>query len=593
MGLASSACCQDATPVEAKEVVQESADPSGHSVANSPHEGIIDLQKLQLDMDCESGTATATTSVPARPTRLGVPSPCPTASSATRSRSANPRNLRNLTRLQIDQDLLRGISLRRSLRNFGKLWTHSPLDLPDADRAGLWDHSQQVERLNTFLSHTWATPGWQKVLSLLVQSGGVHFLLGNMAAVERVFQFSCGWLFGALLGVALDLSSVLPPLLSFPCTESLQCERGIWVRVFGFLGSVVGLWGSPYIPHFHHEMCFLDVVSINQVDEDLMGRGIYGLGGFLAVSSELRILWSKPYLTRLWCIFEMAAFRRANPTGKIILKPLLIETFVVGAVFSLNMWELADEIRVHLTVMGFLSKKPTWDKATALLLSATNPLQFLSLFFAFWCFYQCRRFFREKLEVVENLKHFDLDKVSCRTAEDREFIYHGIRMWYGSTEAFEEYVRGTLAFELTEPFTRTHFPFLYWLMVLTPLFSVGLDSCLSRLRSNTQQELLPLFYFCITVSFNAPLMMLLCGRWILFLGERFAPKAKWRLVDFGKTLLMGVLVVVPTGISRTILVNASERPLAIVLLFIGLIICVLVFQHWPRELWRRCSKISA
>eukprot|EP00435_Cladocopium_sp_Y103_P047392 s407_g13.t3 len=116
MGLASSACCQDATPVEAKEVVQESADPSGHSVANSPHEGIIDLQKLQLDMDCESGTATATTSVPARPTRLGVPSPCPTASSATRSRSANPRNLRNLTRLQIDQDLLRGISLRRSLR---------------------------------------------------------------------------------------------------------------------------------------------------------------------------------------------------------------------------------------------------------------------------------------------------------------------------------------------------------------------------------------------------------------------------------------------------------------------------------------------
>ena len=46
-------------------------------------------------------------------------------------------------------------------------------------------------------------------------------------------------------------------------------------------------------------MCFLDVVSINQVDPELMDRGIYGLGGFLAASSELRILWSPPYLSRL------------------------------------------------------------------------------------------------------------------------------------------------------------------------------------------------------------------------------------------------------------------------------------------------------
>jgi hypothetical protein len=28
-----------------------------------------------------------------------------------------------------------------------------------------------------------------------------------------------------------------------------------------------------------HQMCFLDVVSINQADPELMQRGIYGLGG--------------------------------------------------------------------------------------------------------------------------------------------------------------------------------------------------------------------------------------------------------------------------------------------------------------------------
>eukprot|EP00435_Cladocopium_sp_Y103_P048374 s407_g14.t1 len=579
MGLGSSACCQDGNPVEAKEVVQESsADPRGnHSIANSPHEGIVDLQKLQLD-DCESGTATATTST-ARPKQLGVPNPSPTASSAaTRSRSTNPRNLRNLTRFQIDENLLRGISLRRSLRSCGKLWTRSPLDLPDADRASLWDQSEQVERLNIFLSHTWATPGWQKVISLLVQSGGGHFLLG--------------WLSGALLGVALDLGNILPPLLSFPCAENLHCERGTWVRVFGFLGSVMGLWGSPYIPQVHNEMCFLDVVSINQADPELMGRGIYGLGGFLAVSSELRILWSRPYLTRLWCIFEMAAFRKANPTGKIILKPLFLETFVVCAVFCFYIWLVVDELRMQLTVMGVLGEAPTWDQASAMLQGTINPLAFLSLIPVIWCFHQCRNLFREKLEVVENLKHFDLEKVSCRTAEDREFIYHGIQMWYGSTHAFEEYVRGPLAAELTEPFTRTNFPFLYWIMLISPFFSVGLDNVLSRLQSH-QQDLLPVFYFCITTTFTACIVLLLCGRWTLFLAERFAPKADSRLVDYCKTLLMWVLVVVPTGISRNVLAQASEGPLTLVLLSIGLIICVLVFQSWPHQLWRRFSIISA
>ena len=39
--------------------------------------------------------------------------------------------------------------------------------------------------------------------------------------------------------------------------------------------------------------------------EELMERGIYGLGGFLSVAQELRVLWSTPYLSRLWPLDEM------------------------------------------------------------------------------------------------------------------------------------------------------------------------------------------------------------------------------------------------------------------------------------------------
>ena len=46
------------------------------------------------------------------------------------------------------------------------------------------------------------------------------------------------------------------------------------------------------------KMCFFDLVSINQTDEDMMNLGIYGLAAFLSVSQELHVLWSPPYFSR-------------------------------------------------------------------------------------------------------------------------------------------------------------------------------------------------------------------------------------------------------------------------------------------------------
>ena len=38
----------------------------------------------------------------------------------------------------------------------------------------------------------------------------------------------------------------------------------------------------------------------------------------------------EPYLSRLWCVFEVAAFRTANPVGKITLAPLFVEAAVAA-----------------------------------------------------------------------------------------------------------------------------------------------------------------------------------------------------------------------------------------------------------------------
>lgn len=60
---------------------------------------------------------------------------------------------------------------------------------------------------------------------------------------------------------------------------------------------------APWMPCTKPYFAFLDVASINQADEELKERGIYGIGGFLKASKELRILWSRPYLSRLLARF--------------------------------------------------------------------------------------------------------------------------------------------------------------------------------------------------------------------------------------------------------------------------------------------------
>ncbi|CAE7303069.1 unnamed protein product [Symbiodinium natans] len=351
--------------------------------------------------------------------------------------------------LALDHDLLRGISLKSSLHDFGRLWRKSPLELPDdTARAALWKRSAKVERLDIFLSHTWHTPGSQKVRALLVQSGCYCFVLA--------------WFLCAALCIVLEVFA----------GRGLY-QRDLSARLGGFFGSILGLLASPYLPQLcGSKMCFLDVVCIHQADPDLMKRGIYGLGGFLTASSELRILWSPPYLSRLWCVFELAAFRKANPSGRIVLKPLYLEVGLLYVILVNYMGVLIEEGRVRFA--GDRAWDDWWILARA---GATLPYVLL--------IHGLRRLCHEKHLLMEDLRCFELAKVSCRLPSDRDFIYTGIREWYGSEEAFERYVQGPLCDELIRPFRRSDLPAVYWLMAMTPIFANQVDLWLSILRNTS------------------------------------------------------------------------------------------------------------
>ena len=196
-----------------------------------------------------------------------------------------------LGHLEVDAEIARGISLRESLRQGGRLWLTCPAKLDEKSRAALWNRSRPVEHFDLFLSHTWMTAGKWKLLSLLLQSGSHKVLFV--------------WVLGVGATAVLTVLGVLPS----PWTvhvHLLDCHLssavGPWILLASALATVFGLLAAPYFPNIRRrsDVCFMDVASIHQSDTDLMERGIYGIGGFLNISSELRVLWSAPYLSSSW-----------------------------------------------------------------------------------------------------------------------------------------------------------------------------------------------------------------------------------------------------------------------------------------------------
>lgn len=373
--------------------------------------------------------------------------------------------IEKMEQLAVDHEIVRGIALRESLRNFGRLWRWSPLDLAEEDRKRLWNRSTKVEGFDTFLSHTWLTKGRWKVLTLLLRSGW-HFML-------------LGWFLATLLAIVLCLNGILPMAAVWTVTVddwTGDCDMSWWIWVFGICGGFTGLFLSVYIPDFlsKSEVCFLDVVSIHQTDSALMERGIYGLGGFLKVAKELRVLWSPPYLSRLWCVFELAAYRTANPSGKITLNPLFIESvctiMFIGSLLGSFCFQY-----FMLRKMGQTMMNSAYGMGTLPLLFAIHVL---------------RREVRLRHLLATGLKEFELSNAECRNDFDREFIYSGIIQWYGSKEAFTRYVRGTLRRELIGcTYMQLKMPPCYLMLICMGPVSASLESLLGLLMGGCPADI--------------------------------------------------------------------------------------------------------
>eukprot|EP00913_Durusdinium_trenchii_P027549 g25839.t1 len=241
-----------------------------------------------------------------------------------------------------------------TLRGLGRLWRGSPIDLPQEEKIKLWHDAMSVSEFDALpckeldksasLPRLRHAPRATCFAVFLCQGCFLVSYLAHQGDLE-IPRF-----------IVADQLEEHPALLADHIRWDVSNPGGTynwdvpysqWGTILAPAVSLVPFLLAPYASQA--QVCFLDVACIHQADDHLKERGIYGLGGFLKASKELRILWSPPYLSRLWCIFELGAYRMANPSGTISIKPLFVEVTVLACWLGIQLINLLWVLAVALT----------------------------------------------------------------------------------------------------------------------------------------------------------------------------------------------------------------------------------------------------
>jgi len=256
-------------------------------------------------------------------------------------------------------------------------------------------------------------------------------------------------------------------------------------------------------------------------------------------------LWSPPYFSRLWCVFELAAYRKVNPEGKITFAPLFIERTILLAVLCLYL----SNFSVLLASTG----------------DGTNVLQHFG--YAVMCVpfaltvRSLRKNYRTKHQLLHDMEHFDLNSVGCSNQFDGEFIHEAIAKWYGNKDAFTRFIRGPLRQELRETVSSTHVPVYGILLFLTATLSSSLDFLLALVKAGAPWT--SLLAFAATDVLGISIFWVPASLVIMVdLSDRFAPQ--WQgIADHLQTLGIVVLVLACIELGRLLAkLSSSSLPSA-------------------------------
>jgi len=373
-------------------------------------------------------------------------------------------------------EILRGVRVWQLLRYLPSAWLRDDLD-------SLHSFSQQTTQFDQFWSHSWKGQRWSKYINILY----LHNCLPASIAGSLSAGVACGLVSAGLLGA-----------------------RQRWCLLFGLVAFCITLllWRP-------RKLVFLDIACIHQTDEGRKGEAIMSMGAFLKQSSSMLVLWDPTWVTRLWCVFEIAAFLHSRSPGSKadlqIIPPLLGPALlgfemlfgICGIVYDYIESSLAsseDGILVgelHLMLIGVF---------VLLLGLATHLL---------------RGYARSVEMLQDQLREFKVENTSsaccanCKKGEsvlcDRAVILECIAAWYESLDSFELHVQSDVQLAVIDQLAYRAISYQRALLLFTPYVWLRLGYAASHASDPIRQlvDLAQTFTYFLAIY---PVMAKLCLR---------------------------------------------------------------------------------
>mmetsp|Transcript_36474 Transcript_36474/g.77574 ORF Transcript_36474/g.77574 Transcript_36474/m.77574 type:complete len:584 (-) Transcript_36474:38-1789(-) len=468
---------------------------------------------------------------------------------------------------------LRGVPTHLLLRRLGRVFANG------SGEASTFAMSAQVERIDVFLSHSWATPSILKTVALMYRSN-VSVALILSTSVLIVIQ---------VLRRIIDEDFLRIKTLPFYFPgggEPVHVHLSVNVLVYCCIFAIALIYGAEIGRCcFRYSMYFLDKCCIHQTDPVKKMQGIHQLGDILAHSKRMVVLWQPEYLSRLWCVWELAAFSSLSE-GSVEFLPLKLPLFVIG----LFAFHFGATVGVVFVGPRLLYSKRFAELAGELLPPAGQLTLNLFLLFLFnflvfswagtffWKF--CIWHMDDRRDLIRELKHFKVEDAKCFLPADRVFMLSSIEGWFGSVEHFEALVQEDLSNNVASSLHHSGpVPFSMLIVGALPHAFIFGDALLDSSNYYDLESFLRFLALCLSLTFCTDALSVDIG---LFLAEwsRGAEGRSWRWTYFGPICVASVfaaLTALPACfMNRTL-------PLWIVLVLIFVLLSTTMLLHWPRR----------
>lgn len=337
-----------------------------------------------------------------------------------------------------------------------------------------------VEKLDIFLSHSWRASWRVKYTMLLLHFNGTAALVAGICS---------GALCLVLHRVASDHDQAVESV--WICRGAAPSLLALPVGNLAFLVTLLFWQNVVSVLRLRAYSVFLDKICISQTNDRAKEDGIKNIGGFLKNTEEVLVAWDKTYFSRLWCTYELSAYRYANPHGRLRVVPIKLGGLVLSGHVLFSVSHMLDDV-----LMWWIHPEETWKEW------ATN-IAFYGVQFVFFLLFMpwIRQYKRELVKLDDQLSNFNARKSSCFCCDnghlhpesgatllcDRKLVYGFIASHYGrgaggvedeakGLDAFDRLVRGTFKRDMKGALGRlSMIPYKHALMLCLPLFLVRVD----------------------------------------------------------------------------------------------------------------------